>query len=205
MPAREWYKTRSPDDTWADNARLRELVRVARAAPPDLMLMRQFVSMASQPNGMQNYHSTGYLGLLFSDGHPVFEKPAFTRSGQERLDWCHALVNSLDAAEDRDDLKFALLKIMDILDIEEMTLKLPDIAVSCEMRRMPYEQGEKAGGSIWSWEHKSNSDWRRDLPQVISACQDWLHAKIDEDEKQRSEPPGGAYVSPAAGDPSAHP
>jgi hypothetical protein len=179
LPAREWYETRSPDDTKQDEPRLIALIRQARSGPPNLMLMRQFVSMASRPDGMQNHYSTGYLGLLFSDGYPIFEKPPFTRSGQSRLDWFHAVVDSLDAAQDREDLKYALLKVMDILKIREMKLEIPEIGVLCEMERTPNENGETAGGLIWSWEDRSVRQWKRDMPQIISACQKWLRDDVD--------------------------
>ena len=128
---------------------------------------------------MQNYDSTGYLGLLFSDGYPIFEKPPFIRSGQARLDWLHALVMSLDAADDREELKYALLEVMDIVEIREMKLEIPEIGVHCKMQRTPYEHGETAGGLIWSWEDKSEREWRKIHPQIISACQTWLREQID--------------------------
>ena len=201
LPAREWYETRSPDDTQQDEQALIALVRAARAAPPDLTLMRQFVSQASDSNGMQNYGSTGCLGLLFSDGYPVYEKPPFTRSGQARLEWLHALVTSLDAAEDRDDLKYALLTVMDIVKIREMKLEIPGIGVHCKMQRTPYERGETAGGSIWSWEHKSKREWRKIHPQIISACQAWLRKQTDK--KYRAEERTTGSTVPTEGAPSA--
>jgi len=110
--------------------------------------------------------------------HLANDLPPFAKTDAGRIKAYNVLIDAMTQIKDETTLKEVVDKFLDMFEINRMLLQIPEANIKFDIEF-------KGGGGLWktgelSFKEGVPSDgWKKELPLIITKCQEWFRKKID--------------------------